>query len=387
MPDTIIAAPPVTDWIALADRLGPDMAAAAGRHDAEESFVAENYRALRAAGFFKALVPTEFGGGGAGYREICGVVRRLATHCGATALAFAMHTHLVALPVWRWRNEGAPVEGLLRRIAAEDLILISSGANDWLPGSGTATAVDGGFRIHARKGFASGSPMGDLLVTSAVFDDPVQGPTVLHFAVPFTAPGVRLHETWRALGMRGTGSHDVELDGVFVPEAAVTARRGAPGTWHPLFHMVYGVAFPIVYSAYVGVAEAARASALALARGKAGPGKGSAATLHIAAGRMENAFASAEMALERMIAIAETEPPGAERTSRMACARTLAGQAAIETVERAMDLVGGAAFTRALPIERAFRDVQGARFHPLAEVPQLELTGRVALGLPIDPPI
>ena len=59
-------------------------------------------------------------------------------------------------------------------------------------------------------------------------------------------------------------------------------------------------------------------------------------------------------------------------------------QAAIATVERAMELVGGASFYRDLGLERAFRDVQGARFHPLQEVPQLELTGRMALGMGID---
>ncbi len=383
MPDSLVTTLPKTDWVALADRVGQEIAVHAARHDQEESFVEEGYRALREAGLFTALVPVEFGGGDAPYRDICNAIRQLATHCGSTALAFAMHTHLVALPVWRWRTERAPVEGLLKRIVAEDLVLISSGASDWLPGSGRATRVEGGYRIHARKAFASGSPMGDLLVTSAILDDPAEGPTVLHFAASFKAEGMRVHETWHAMGMRGTGSHDVEMDGVFVPEAAISARREA-GKWGPLFHAVYGIAFPIVFAAYVGVAEGARARALEIARGKGGAGKGSAATLHVAAGRVENAFAKAEMALERMIGLAESEPPGPGRTSRMACARTLAGQAAIETVERALELVGGLAFTRQTPLERAFRDVQGARFHPLAEVPQLELTGRVALGLPID---
>ena len=63
---------------------------------------------------------------------------------------------------------------------------------------------------------------------------------------------------------------------------------------------------------------------------------------------------------------------------------TLTAKAAVETVECAMELVGGASFFRDLGLERAFRDVQGARFHPLQEMPQLELTGRVALGMGID---
>ena len=49
-----------------------------------------------------------------------------------------------------------------------------------------------------------------------------------------------------------------------------------------------------------------------------------------------------------------------------------------------MELAGGASFYRDLGLERAFRDVQAARFHPLQEKPQLRYTGRVALGLDID---
>jgi acyl-CoA dehydrogenase len=62
----------------------------------------------------------------------------------------------------------------------------------------------------------------------------------------------------------------------------------------------------------------------------------------------------------------------------------LAGQGAIRTVERAMEAAGGASFYRRIGLERAFRDVQGARFHPLQEKPQLRYAGRLALSLDID---
>jgi acyl-CoA dehydrogenase len=64
--------------------------------------------------------------------------------------------------------------------------------------------------------------------------------------------------------------------------------------------------------------------------------------------------------------------------------RQIVGQNTIKTVERAMELAGGAAFYRDLGLERAFRDVQAGRYHPLQEKPQLRYTGRVALGLDID---
>jgi acyl-CoA dehydrogenase len=49
-----------------------------------------------------------------------------------------------------------------------------------------------------------------------------------------------------------------------------------------------------------------------------------------------------------------------------------------------MEVAGGAGFYRDLGLERLFRDVQGARYHPLREAPQQRLAGRVALGLDID---
>ena len=86
------------------------------------------------------------------------------------------------------------------------------------------------------KVFASGSPAGDMVITSAPFEDPEEGWQVLHFPVPLTAEGARIDEVWRAHGMRGTGSNNIVLEGVFVPDEAdrpqaapaVTTTR--PGT-------------------------------------------------------------------------------------------------------------------------------------------------------------
>ncbi len=366
------------DWLARAEAIAQEIGGPAAQHDADDSFVAEAYARLKADGFFKALVPVEFGGGGAEVADICQVIRRLGACCGSTALAFAMHSHLVAVAAWRWKNQSAPTEGLLKRVAGEDLILVSSGGSDWLASGGRAVKVEGGFKITARKPFSSGSPAGDLLSTSAVYDDPEAGPTVLHFAVSLKAPGVEIRDTWRTLGMRGTGSNDIELVEVFVPDAAVSGRRPA-GPWHPLFHAISMIAFALIYSAYLGVAEGARDRALAVARKKADDGH-----LPYLAGEMHNAFTGAELAWAEMVRIAQTAVPGPETTGAAMTCRTLVARGAIETVERAMEVAGGAAFYRDLGLERAFRDIQGARFHPLQEKPQLRYSGRLALGWDID---
>jgi acyl-CoA dehydrogenase len=367
-----------SEWEVLAQRLGPRFAERAAAHDADDSFVAENYAELKGARAFSAHVPSELGGGGASHQDICAFLRTLARYCGSTALALSMHTHQVATALWRWRHDGAPVEPLLRRVAAEELVLVSSGGSDWLAGSGTATRANDGYRISARKIFSSGCPSGDLLITSAVYDDPEAGPTVLHFPLPLRGDGVRILDTWHTMGMRATGSHDVQIDQVFVPDAAIGGRR-PQGKWHHLFHLTVLLALPIIYSVYVGVAEAARDLAVReAAKKRQDP------DVVLLVGEMDTELASARLALRAMIDNAARARPEPGTTNDGAIHRTLAGRAAIRTVEKAMEVVGGASFYRSLGLERLFRDVQAARFHPLQEKRQFRYTGRLALGLDID---
>ena len=280
--------------------------------------MADNFAELRARRLFSAGVPAELGGGGASHAEMSDVLRALAHGCSSTALALSMHTHQVLIPAWRWRHERAPVEPLLRRIAAEELILVTSGGSDWLSGSGRAERVEGGYRVTAHKVFASGSPAADLFMTMAIFDDPREGPTVLHFAIPFKAAGVRIHDNWRTLGMRATGSHDVTLDGVFVPDAAVSVRR-PPGRWSPVWHVVATTALPLIYSVYVGVAEAARDIAVRQAARRADD-----AETQDLVGEMEVELATARMALRSMVDAANGERMGPEITNQVLIGRALA---------------------------------------------------------------
>jgi alkylation response protein AidB-like acyl-CoA dehydrogenase len=377
-PTTPTTDPVVSDWAGLARDLGPRFAARAAGHDATDVFVAQNYRDLREHRIFSAGVPAELGGGGASHAELCAMLRVLGQSCASTALALAMHTHQVAIPAWRWRHEGAAVEPFLRRVAAEELILVTSGGSDWLAGSGRAEKVDGGYRVSGRKVFASGSPAGDLFMTMAVYDDPEAGPTVLHFAIPLDAPGLTIQDNWRTLGMRGTGSNDVALDGVFVPDAAIGVRRPA-GRWSPVWHVVATIALPLIYSVYVGIAEAARALALRQATARRQD-----LDTQALVGAMETELATARMALRQMIDAAASGHMAPETTNEVVIGRTVAGRSAMRTVDIAMEVAGGAGFFRALGLERLFRDVQGARYHPLRENAQRLYSGRLALGLDVN---
>ncbi|WP_374310884.1 acyl-CoA dehydrogenase family protein [Dongia sp.] len=364
-----------TDIVTRARALGPGFAARARATDDNDAFVAENFAELKQAGLTEAGVPSDLGGGGASIAELCAMLREMAHHCSSTALAFAMHTHQVAIPAWRWtRQQAAPVAPLLKRVAAEKLVLLSSGGSDWVAGSGKAEKVEGGFRITARKAFTSASPIGDILMTGAVWEDAPEGPSVLHFGIPMKSPHVKVLGNWKSLGMRGTGSHDVMIDGHVVPEEAVALKR-RQGEWHPLFHIISMVAFPIIYAAYLGVAEAAREKAVAMAMKRH-------LSTHVTdlVGRMDTELRAAQWAHAEMVRIAETAAPGAATTNEIMIGRTLVARHAIAAVDLALEAAGGAAFYRDNGLERLFRDIQGARFHPLQQGPQATYAGKIALG-------
>ncbi len=184
------------DLVAVANELGRDFAARAEAAAEGDSFVAENYAALKTSGLVEAGVPEELGGGGADIDELAQMLRAMAHHCSSTALAFAMHTQQVAIPAWRWKHQKlAAVEPLLKRIATEKIIILTSGGSDWVAGSGKAEKVEGGYKITARKVFASASPVGSLLMTSAVLEEKGEVPMVLHFGIPMNSPQVRIDPT------------------------------------------------------------------------------------------------------------------------------------------------------------------------------------------------
>ncbi|HEX6612009.1 MAG TPA: acyl-CoA dehydrogenase family protein [Hyphomicrobiaceae bacterium] len=375
------ATPTAFDAVQVAREVGPILAARAKEAKDEDAFVADNFELLKASGLVEAGVPTEFGGGGCGTDELAAMLRTLAYHCGSTALAFSMHTHQVAVPAWRWRHQPAAraaVEPLLKRIASERIFLLSSGGSDWIEGSGKAEKVDGGYKITARKVFTSGAPTGSVFMTGAVLETEGEPPMVLHFGLPMNSPNVKVLDNWRALGMRGTGSHDVQIDGHVVPEAAVALKRKS-GEWHMLFHIIATTAFPLVYAAYLGVAESARDIAIGLAKRRTP----SRHTIDLA-GRMDTELTAARLAHESMMAAIRLNAPSPTSVNQVMIGRQLVGRHAIAAVEYAMEVAGGAGFYRANGLERRFRDIQAARYHPLQAGPQAEYTGSIALGLPVE---
>lgn len=368
--------PRTTDLAERAAALGPTLAGHAARHDAEGSFVTEAYDALRDAGLLRAGVPTELGGDGATIAELTTLQRELAHHCGSAALASSMHQHVVAFTAWRYRRGLPGAEATLRRVADEGIVLVSTGGGDYTHPRGEAVRVDGGYRVTGRKRFASQSSHGTVMATMFTYDDPQQGRRVLNVAVPIGSPGITVADNWDTLGMRGTASDDIAVEDVFVPDERVLANRPYGVVDGPL-QVISEIAFPIISGVYLGVAEAAYRAAVVAAAPKAG-----SVLVQRQVGLMRHKLRVASWALDGALAAVGDDPsPSPETYLAVMSAKAEIAGAGAEVCDLALDVAGGSAFFKGSVIERCYRDIRAAKFHPLTPEDTFVETGRHALGV------
>ena len=362
----------------ITKQLGPRFAERAARADEGDLFVAENFVELKAHGLVAAGVPKELGGGGASHADLADVLRHLGHYCGSTALAFSMHTHQVATAAWRWRHQSAPVDGLLERVAAENIVILEqrrlrlaprlrhSHASRWWVSDQRSKNLrqrrSSGRFTHDQRGLRRSS-------SGAV------GAALRGF---HESRGSQDLDTWKVMGMRGTGSHDIQLTDVFIPDSGISLQR-PQGKWHPLFHIISMIAIPLIYSVYVGIAEAARDLAVKQAAKRRPDGY-----VAYLLGGLENELTSARLALQDMIAAAAANEPGFGTTNRVMIGRTLVARGVLKSVELAMEAAGGGAFYPSGGLERLFRDAQACRYHPLQEGAQRAFAGRLALGQDVE---
>lgn len=370
-------APTAISWADLAADIGRQLAEEVADFDRRGDASVAAFDLLRQRGVLSALVPVEFGGGGATHREAGTFIRVLGRSDPSTALTLSMHTHVLAAQVWRHRR-GMDASAVFAKVV-DGAMLVSTGATDFLSSGGTVTPVDGGYRVSGTKAPVSGCEIGNVYATMFRWDDHPDGPQVIHCTVPRTAEGVSTRRSWDALGMRATGSDTVVFDGVFVPDAAVSLIRPAD-RWHPIWNVVMGAAMPLIMSAYLGVADAIVQRTIELRGSAASPGEPHVVQM---IGEMINAHVTADDLVAAMFNATDdldfdnTD----ELASRVLSRKSAACEALLACARLGMEAAGGVGFSRGDQIERLFRDIHGCVYHPLPRAKQTSFTGRLALGL------
>jgi len=381
---------------ALVAPLLPDLAASAEEADRERRLPRPIVEQARSAGLFRLVVPRAFGGLEADLPGYLALLEDVSTACGSFGWCLAV--------------AGGVLHALMVQFAPEQAreVLEAAGRgailSGTLPPHGRAEPCDGGYRISGRWPFASLTEHADVrMVGVSAPGPPPNAPDprleterhLRYVLIDTGTPGVTLHDTWHALSMRGSGSCDIELTGVRVPEA-----RTAPAALARFRPDMQGIA-RVPFSITQGMSLAAIAAGIALAaldavtarakqpRGAAPPaGAAPALQLAVAESAVEIAAGRALLAREAGSAWlrAQDEAPVSvtERTPWWMAAHGCA-EFAVRAVGRLYAHSGAHALYDDAPLQRYFRDVRVPQHHiHLHPGETAQDIGRALLGRPTE---
>lgn len=263
--------------------------------------------------------------------------------------------------------------------------------------TGTATPVDGGYRLTGRWPFASGVRHAEWLTVGVMVRQDAQDPGERHIVV-IPAAVAEIHDNWQVAGLEGTGSGDFSVADCFVPSAFVwnpaTAkpRRGGPlfRLGMPAFVAYEHVAFAL------GIMRRALGAAGDLAQSKA---RGLVTASPLAArAAFQARLGEGEIrvravragAIELFEAAWATVSAGGSLTRRqqaeLRSVATYATQTAVEVVTGLFRAAGGGALYRTGVLQRCFRDINAGAQHLMVSDSAYERLGQILLGFPdVDP--
>lgn len=385
--------------MARAEALAPVLAERAPKAEALRRIPEESVADLHRTGLFRAFQPKGVGGSELPYGafvDLCGILGRA---CGSTSWVYAnLAVHHLMMGMW-------PAE-------AQDEVWGPS--PDTLVGSslvfpaGRAQRAPGGYRVSGRWPFSSGvDPCVWLMVGAMVAPDggpsakPGGAPEARMFLLP--KPEYNVLDTWHVAGLKGTGSKDVEVKDVFVPEhrtLAMDATKGGPtpgSARNPgvLYRLPLMALFQFcITSPVLGMAQGAVDSFIAKTRSRAASYTGAKlaelATIQVRLAEAAALTKSAELLMRDCCAEAERitaagQVATIEQKVRWRRDAAYSVRQCVRAVDLIFEMYGGGGLYDHQPIQRAWRDVHAGAAHISFSFDAVGATyGKVMLGLGCD---
>ncbi len=355
----------------------------------------ESIRELDESGLMRVLQPRRVGGSELPWVVLIDVGSELARGCASTAWNWANYA------VHHWMLAFWPVACQERVWGGDPGALIAS---SMVFPAGKAKRTAGGYRLSGRWPFSSGVDSASWNMLGGITRDEGEAGEYRIFLLP--REDYTIVDNWHVLGLRGTGSKDVEADDVFVAEERTLCVEATKGGAHhpgaaanpgPLFRIPIFATFPYMLTGIaLGIAQAAYESVVDGLRGRIARYSGkSLADMTAIQLRVAEAGACIDTARRVMRDHCHAAQALAERgevpdlLAKATWRRDGAFSAGL--CERAVDVLfktgGGSALYDDHLLQRAFRDVHAATAHiSMIWEPQATTFGRIVLGLPGDNP-
>jgi alkylation response protein AidB-like acyl-CoA dehydrogenase len=392
-----VKVPAYEDLIARGQALVPDFADRAAQTETDCRVSDELVERFRQTGLHKTLLPAAYGGYEMGFSALLDTSFAVAKVCASSAWVCGLYM------AHSWFG------GLFPKQAQDEMWGEDPGA--FISGSyapiGKATVVKGGYRLSGRFPFSSGVPGAAWNLCGAMLPIGPEGKPVPCFTLVPKADYKIDWQSWRPVGLAGTGSFDVIVDDVIVPEHRVlrfsdavgSAAPGAETNTNPLYRisLLTGVAFTL---AMPSVGAAAGALERFIDENKVRQTHGAVVlggkriadfqTIQKRVGEAAARIDACRLVAQHAVDAAEREVQTAGKSSMDVRLLARRGQSFIaHEAKTAVDLIFDAAGGRCLqhghPLQRAWRDVAAVNHHiSLNFDAVMSMYGQFAFGLPLE---
>jgi alkylation response protein AidB-like acyl-CoA dehydrogenase len=337
------------------DRIAPR----AAEVDANGEFPWDNFKDCVAMDLPGLGIPVEYGGSGADHVTHAILIEELARVCGSTSLIFAVNA-LATLPLINWASDDVKGRYLPRIASGEwqgSYCLSEADAGSDAAAMTARAERDGDeYVLSGSKYWITNAGVSDVYVVFAK-TDPSAGTRGVSCFVVEKDHGLRFGRPERKLGMHGSPTREVLLDGVRIPATNLVGREGEG--FKIAMHTLDRSRTSIAAQA-VGLAQGVIDVACSYLKERRAFGRPLADLQGLQ-------FMLADMAMKteaargltyRACALIDDGDPGGELTSAGAMAKCFAADTAMEVATNGVQLLGGNGYTMDFPMERFMRDAK-----------------------------
>ncbi|MGH7163152.1 MAG: acyl-CoA dehydrogenase family protein, partial [Planctomycetota bacterium] len=331
----------------------------ARRCDETKEFPHETIAELKDLGLLGVPFPTEWGGAGLDYLSYIIAVEELARACGTTAITVAAHTSLGTNPIYQFGTDRQK-EKYLRRLASGEMLgafgLTEPGAGSDASATRTSARRDGdrwivnGVKVYCTNGTHAGT-----VIITARTDPSIAGAAgVTAFIVERDAPGVKLGTLEDKLGLRASDTRELLFEDVAVPDEN---RLGEQGTGFKKFMKTLDSGRISIGAMAVGLAQGALDVALPYAGQRRQFGRliGEFGAIQERLADMAVDIHTARLACYHAAALKDR---GQDVAFSASIAKLYASEAAMRSIDSAIQILGGNGYSREYPVERMLRDAK-----------------------------
>jgi butyryl-CoA dehydrogenase len=350
-------ASPATDWRTKArsfadQEIGP----IASQIDRDDRLPDSLVRNMAREGFLGLGLPQRWDGQGGDARTISAVLEELSRGSAAAAVTVAVHLSVCAAPILEHGTD-LQRERFLRPLARGEVVGAFALTE---PNAGSDTAAlatryrktPSGFVLQGSKMFTSNAVSAGVTLVFATSDPSLGSHGISAFILPGSTPGCSVAQRLEKLGLRGSETTELVLDGVQLPADALLGREGSG----------LRIALGALAGGRIGIASCA----LGVAQAAFDELRRTVATADAEWKRTRLARSYAELAAARALVerAAERMDAGQPYVQEASVAKLVASRAAVAIASWGVDVAGDPGARSGAVPERLLRD---ARVFPIVE--------------------